>query len=125
MAPISSPNNSASRWLLRGLVVGLLAVGCITLMANFWPIGADYFFGINRTSVRWLEGKTHLYDEEIALANQNGQDIGYYNAPWSLFILAPLALLPLNVGQAILTTSSIFGLLLCLRALQETRPIPF
>ncbi len=116
-----------SRWRMRivaGLGIAMILVACVLLVARFWPIGPDYYFTFHRTAEKWLNGETRLYDDNPTTEVPGNPDIGFFNAPWTLIILVPLALLPLDVGQAILTVGSIMGILLCIRALQQTKPVP-
>src|SRR5258708_6529244 len=124
ITPSTSPAAFRSRWPLIGLSLALI-VGCVILMSNIWPVGPDYYFTFNRNALNWLQGKSHLYDDNPFEDVPGDRDIGFFYAPWLLTILVPLALLPINVGQAILTVSSILGIMLCLRLLQGSRSMPF
>jgi len=124
VTPSTSPAAFRSRWPLIGLSLALI-VGCVILMSNIWPVGPDYYFTSNRNALNWLQGKSHLYDDNPFEDVPGDRDIGFFYASWLLTILVPLALLPINVGQAILTVSSILGIMLCLRLLQGSRSMPF
>ena len=91
------------------LVLGLLFVA----FARLWPVGADWYFTFYPTARAWLAGETRLYDAASR---------GFYLMPWGMFILAPLALLPITWGQAILSIVTLGALLLAVLAVSENPP---
>lgn len=72
------------------------------LFGEFWPLGDDYFFTFRTVTESFFQGKTRLYDEN---------SLGFYNAPWTVLMLWPIILLPLNYGEAILLVVSLIGIL--------------
>jgi hypothetical protein len=94
----SSRTGHPQRWFL---ILGA-GLGFVWLFASFWPLGSDYFYTFRPVPEAFFHGKTRLYDE---------QSIGYYNLPWSVFLLYPTLFASLPVGQALILTSSVLGLL--------------
>jgi hypothetical protein len=124
MVVSSDAGKSTSSRMVRWIVIAAIALSSIVVVANVWPIGPDYFFTFHRTAEKWLNGETRLYDDNPTIEVPGNPDIGFFNAPWTLIVLVPLALLPLQLGQAILTVGSVAGIILCWRALSQTKPIP-
>src|SRR5260221_11830126 len=119
-----APLQQLNRWrwqIVGGLVIAAALVVCILFLAHVWPIGPDYYFTFQRTAQMWLHGETRLYDSATLDSSYSN---GFFNAPWTLILLVPLSLLPLQIGEAVLNVGSLVGILLCIRALALTKPIP-
>ena len=102
--------STAMRATVFLILLGLLLVA----FARLWPTGADWYFTFYSTARAWIAGETRLYDATSA---------GFYLMPWSMFILAPLALLPVTWGQAVLSVvTTLEALLLATLAVSEKRP---
>lgn len=82
-------------------------------MSTVWPLGPDYYYTYYQVSQRWLRGETRLYDE---------QSRGFYNAPWTLILIVPLSLLRVRVGEAVLNTMSLLGMLATARFFRGSKP---
>lgn len=95
-----------------GYRLTLLVVGLAVLLIVALPVGVDYpiFAGAARS---WLRGESRLYDTE---------SLGFFYAPWSLAIFAPLSLLPAKVASGLVNTVSILGLLVAYRVLVGSAP---
>lgn len=98
-------------WLLAGVIIFVLVV----IFANVWPIGADYYYTFQPVAERWLRGETRLYDD-------NSQ--GFFNPPWTLVVLVPLSVLPLQWGEAILNVASLVGILASIYLLRGAKATP-
>lgn len=79
------------------LILSLLLFGSIFLLANFVPFGVDWRNVFRPASRAILDGKSPF---SIS---------GYFNAPWSVIALIPLALLPEDYGYALLVMLSLAG----------------
>ncbi len=86
-------------------VLALLAL--FGLVVQFGPVGADWFYTFRPVARDFAAGNTQLYDNT---------EYGYFNMPWLMVVLVPLALLPVRVGQALLTLISLSLVLVSLRA---------
>jgi hypothetical protein len=100
---------------MAGTLLGVLVIALIIVMANVWPLGADWLHIYYPVADKWLHGETSLYDQSA---------LGYYNAPWTILFLAPLTLLPLKTGEAVLNVASILGLTGSIHAYRQVRPVP-
>jgi len=85
------------RWWLVALLVLLAAVA----LAWLAPIGIDYPVFENAAHA-WLRGKSRLYDDAA---------LGYFYAPWSILVFAPLAWLPAPIASVGLNLVSIAALI--------------
>jgi hypothetical protein len=103
-----------TQWI-SGALLGLSVIALIVVMANVWPLGADWLYIYHPVADKWVHGRTELYDQTAR---------GYYNAPWAVLFLAPLTLLSLKTGQAILNVASILGLVGSIHAYRQVRPVP-
>lgn len=90
----------------------LLLVVLWLLLAQVGPLGADWYWTFDPVADRLLAGQTRLYDATSR---------GYYNAPWAMLLIVPLAQLPLRAGQAGLTMLSLTLLLAAARAYTRRR----
>ena len=104
------------RLVMRVITLAVLLGLLLAVFAKFWPTGADWYFTFCPTARAWLAGETRLYD----VASR-----GFYLMPLGIFILAPLALLPITWGQAILSVITLGALLLAVLAVSEKRFILF
>jgi hypothetical protein len=85
--------------LLFLVVLGLLYL----LMAQFWPVGPDYFYTFRPLGEDFLKGTARLYDP-----NQ----YSYYNAPWGMLLILLTLPLPVNCGQSVWTVITLLGFVL-------------
>jgi hypothetical protein len=90
------------------LVVVLVVLALVAIL----PVGCDYniFAGAARA---WLRGDSRLYDTE---------SLGFFYAPWSLVVFAPLSLFPDKVSSGLINAASILALLLAYRVLIGPAP---
>lgn len=118
MQPVSrQKDDTGSRLLKLGLGLVLLIVVAMALIMVLgqippWP-DFQIYYGVGE---RWVNGQTQLYDEFSR---------GFYNAPWTLLLIAPLSQLPLNIALGTLATVSIVCLVVSLWLLADMRPTPF
>ncbi len=99
--PISRP----IVWRALLFITALLLV--FLVMGTFWPLGPDYWFTFRPVTEAFFRGETRLFDTD---------KWGYFNAPWGIFLIAPTLLFSPSYGQAIVTLSSMLGLLLSIWA---------
>lgn len=85
-------------WIAVGIIAGVVFALAITLgepgvdfFRSFYPVVGDY-----------LSGATQLYD-----ANNRG----VFHPPWVVWMLIPFGLLPYTIGEALLRTLSVLGIL--------------
>src|SRR5690242_15030290 len=123
---VTAPNADATLRMrvIRWVIITAVLLGSIVVVSKVWPIGPDYYFTFHRTAEKWLLGETHLYDDNPTVEVPGNPDIGYFSVPWLLIILVPLALLSLQLGQAVLTVGTIVGIVLSIHAFSKIRPIP-
>jgi hypothetical protein len=79
------------------LLLFLLLVGLVFLIANFVPYGVDWRNVFRPASRAILKGQSPF---SVG---------GYFNAPWAVIPLIPLALFPENYGYALLVLLSLAG----------------
>jgi hypothetical protein len=79
------------------LVLILLLTGSVVFIANYVPYGVDWRTVFRPASRAILKGQSPF---SIS---------GYFNAPWSVLALIPLALLPESYGYALLVILSMVG----------------
>ncbi len=89
-------------WLQWALMGAALALAFYLLVAS-GHVGVDYWFNFGPVPRDWLAGFTALYDEN---------SLGFYNPPWTIFLLFPFSLLPLREGMAALTLFSVVSVIL-------------
>ena len=89
-------NNKRQRQLSLGIVVALSLLTITVVAALFLPYGVDWRLAIRPGCLAMLNGKSPF------------ETVPYFGfAPWALIPLLPLALLPENIGRAILFLISI------------------
>lgn len=103
--PSMSPDSAATQpWTARrylAIAGGFLVLALvIALFSHFLPDGIDWRLTYRPATLAFLQGR-NPFDVEIS------PTAPFFAAPWSLIILAPLALLPLQIGRAILFVVSI------------------
>ncbi len=75
-------------------VLAYVALFCLAVMAFYYlGNGVDYYFIYQPYARLWLEGKSNLYDELTR---------SLYNPPWLIWLISPLAVLPFEIGLALL-----------------------
>ncbi len=89
--------------ILAALLVVVLFVG----LALWGPVGSDWFHYFDPIADRFRSGDTRLYD---------ARSRGYFDAPWGMLLLVPLAALPIRAGQSALTILTLSALLAVTRA---------
>jgi hypothetical protein len=89
--------------------IGVLVLTFLVLVAIFFfspiPLGGDWEH-IDAGLRRFVQGEA-IYQ----VVNFNGLDYGFYQVPWIVVLLSPLAFLPVRLGWAIINAASIFGVL--------------
>ncbi len=99
------------RWPKGPAGQAALALGTVGVLGGlfvaFWPLGPDYYYTFRPVAQGCLKGVTHLYD---------AQSVGFYDAPWTVALFLPSALLPLRYGQALVLVGSLVGILAALWA---------
>lgn len=96
---------------VRKIALFITVVGAVFLLfGKVWPPGADYYYVFRPTVEAFLRGDSRLYDELSA---------GFYNTPWTVFLLIPIAWLPLRYGQALLLIPQILALLFVIDLFME------
>ncbi len=99
----------------QAFILGTVIVVITVLMAQYWPLGADYYHTYRPTVENWLHGETLLYDENAP---------GFYNLPWAVLILIPIALVPLRLGEALMNVASIVCIVTAIDIFRRARPVP-
>ena len=94
----------------RVLFVACALCIVLALFVYFWPVGPDWYYTFRPVTLAFLQGETQLFDE----ASQ-----GFYLAPWGVFLLAPLAMLSIELGQAILCVITLLSLLLAVKVIND------
>ena len=84
-----------------------LAMGLLVAFANLLPVGADYYYTFRPITTEWLRGEIDLYTQPLFY--------DFFNPPWTLILIAPTTLLPMQYGQAVLTCVTLFSMLLAIR----------
>jgi len=74
----------------------------LIVLEEFGPIGPDFYYTFVPVTRRFFTGKSLLYDE---------RSFGFYNAPWTVFVTAPFAILPITWGQALWSVFTLAGML--------------
>jgi hypothetical protein len=101
---------------IRKTILFFIAICAVFLLfGKIWPPGADYYYVFRPTVEAFLRGDSRLYDE---LSH------GFYNTPWTIFPLIPIALLPLRYGQALLLIPQILALLFVIDLFLEKNEAP-
>lgn len=95
-------------------VGGLLITLLFIALVRYGPVGADWYYTFRPVARGFIAGHTHLYDDPA---------YGYFNAPWLMVVLVPLALLPVRVGQAALTLLSLALVLVSLRTFTRSMAV--
>lgn len=92
-----------------------VAVACLVALfvglVFYGPVGADWYYTFRPVAREFAAGETRLYDSA---------EYGYFNMPWLMLVLVPLALLPVRVGQAVLTLLSLTLVLASLRTFTQS-----
>lgn len=88
-----------AQWSLIIAVATLLLAGLTLLLANNLPFGVDWAWSIRPAALKLLNGQSPY---EVAAAEEV-----FAGAPWALVPLMPLAVLPENLGRAILFLVSV------------------
>jgi hypothetical protein len=101
------PKLNSKYYQIGFLILVVLVV--FFLLVTFWPIGSDYFHAFRKIPQRFYGGETQLFDNNSR---------GYFNPPWSIFIILPTIFLPLRYGQAVLLLFSLFGILISIIAVK-------
>jgi hypothetical protein len=97
------------------LFASLILILLTPLFGKFWPVGPDYYFTFRPVTEMWFNGQTVLYDHNHS---------GYFGSPWGIFLIAPTLLLPIEYGQALLTTFSLAGLVFAIRVFRFEQAAP-
>lgn len=101
--------------VLAGALLAVLGLAVLVhLTAQVWPLGPDYTWSYRPVTQYALHGGDPYEATRFE----------FYNTPWMLLLLVPYALLPLRVGQAALTLTSIVILVGGTRLLREERRLP-
>lgn len=85
------------------------------LLAGIWPWGADYYFHFYPLAEQWLDGQFTMYD---------GSGIRLFYPPWSLFVIIPIGLLPIEIAHGFLLASTLVLIIISIRLLQGVYSIP-
>ena len=99
----------------RAQKIILFSITIISLFLFFalvWPLTADYSYVFWPTVRSFIAGETRLYDEWSR---------GFFNAPWTIFVLLPIGFLPVKYGQALLITAQLIGMVLAVDYVIEKR----
>ena len=87
----------------RIILFSITILSLFLIFAAVWPLTADYSYVFWPVTRSFLAGETRLYDEWSR---------GFFNAPWTVFILLPIGFLPQRYGQALLITIQLISLVL-------------
>jgi hypothetical protein len=94
----------------------VLVLAAVVLMVDAWPLGVDFYYTYYPAARDWLRGELRLYEVD------NGY--GFYNTPWTLFLLAPLSLSTVEIGQSALNFLSLLCIIGSIHLLRNYRPVP-
>nr|MBN1228760.1 hypothetical protein [Anaerolineae bacterium] len=83
------------RWWVVVVLIGLAAVMVAGSTALFLPVGPD-FKDVYRPAAR-----------ELLITGNPFRNEGFFNAPWGLLPLVPLAFLPERIGWGIFVTAGL------------------
>ena len=101
-------NMDAKQRALTILFVALFFIGFSLLMAKLWPWGADYYLYFYPLGEQWIGGYRNIYD---------GIASNLFYPPWSLFVIVPLAFLPVETAHGFQFVISVAIILAGLRIL--------
>ena len=87
------------------LLIALVLVILVAAMAYLLPPGVDWQYGFRPAVYAILSG--HSPYNLKGFVDPDWESVGFYNAPWALLPLIPLALLPVKVGYALLIMVSL------------------
>ncbi len=73
----------------------------------------DYTLQIRPVTQKWLSGESRLFDDAAR---------GYYNAPWSVWLFVPTVWFSPAIGQALVNTLNLVGLMLALHVFGQGLP---
>lgn len=96
-------------------MAGLIILGLIALFAEIWPDAVDFQTAYYPVARDWLHGDMKLYDST---------KYDFYNLPWMMVLLVPLALLPVSVAQAVVVVGSMLIILTSIHLFRQVAPIP-
>lgn len=96
------------------LVLALLLVGFVIIW-KFFPVGWDYYYYYRPFTDQWFANLTNTAVEGA------GKPLGY--PAWTLLVLLPPGLFPLEMGSAILNYTSLILLFLSIYIFQRIRPV--
>jgi hypothetical protein len=96
-------------WLLLTVAIAVASV----LFYAFLPVGVDFYYQFWPIPRRWLLEGQPLYTSRA----------GFYNPPWTVLLLLPFSLLPIQWGMVALTFFSLGVLLWTVRVFSVTRTV--
>lgn len=89
-------------------LIVLASVGLLFAALSFLPV-LDYEVYANAARA-WRDGSSRLYDSAVT---------PFFYAPWCLILLVPLSLFPDQIGQALLNSISLAGIIWCSKLLVQ------
>lgn len=106
---------SRRKFLLLCVLGGILFVAISLAIASFWPWGADYFYHFYPLAEQWVRGDFDMFD---------GPGVRLFYPPWSMIVIGPLGLLPLDIAHGFLLTGTIVLMVVAIRIFQDSQQIP-
>jgi hypothetical protein len=108
----------ATQRLARQILPIMLAVAgfaaLVPLMAAVVGTGInDYTLIIRVVTQQWLTGQTRLFDAAA---------LGYFNAPWAIWLIVPTEWFSPAIGQAMVNTLSLVGIIMALHVFGQGLP---
>jgi hypothetical protein len=102
------------RQILQTVLVPLCLVAVVLLMAAVVGTGInDYTTPFRSVTQKWLSGQTRLFDDAAT---------GYYFPPWSILIFVPTVWFSPAIGQAMVNTLNLLGVVAALHVFGQGLP---
>jgi len=109
-------NQTVTNKYLIYIFVGLLFFIIFSLiLAKIWPWGPDLYYDFYPLAKQWLGGHHNIYDVTVSKL---------LYPPWSLFVIVPLGLLPIQLVHGFLLSTSFVLILFSLRLLNSSKTLP-
>jgi hypothetical protein len=102
------------RQILQIVLAALGLAAVVLLMATVVGTGInDYTLQIRVVTQKWLSGESRLFDEAA---------LGYYNAPWSVWLFVPTVWFSPAIGQAMVNMLNLLGVIAALHVFGQGLP---
>ena len=102
------------RQILQTVLAALCLAAVVLLMAAVVGTGInDYTLQIRVVTQKWLSGESRLFDAAAP---------GYYNVPWSVWLFVPTVWFSPAIGQAMVNTLNLLGVIAALHVFGQGLP---